>query len=246
MEIVPKDSQSHIDNLLQFPATEEAYNLLFDHAIKKQPANAKKMINLITNTKFSDLKFQKPALMDYMYKNKIWLKFNPSKSLEVAALGFIQEVHPRIAFCDDDCFHLEAAVHNEIETVKCKKGKGLLLPASKKCDNNGDKWKPEIKLEVITRNLGYGNGDDRIKTDAFEIRVPIEIRMEIKEILTRLGNNGTIPKGRFIPYGLTQSVGTKVHNINPVCDSHLRHGYSIRIQAITTTHPQLLPINLVA
>ena len=26
--------------------------------------------NLITNTKFSDLKFQNPALMDNMYKNK--------------------------------------------------------------------------------------------------------------------------------------------------------------------------------
>ena len=34
--------------------------------------------------------------------------------------------------------------------------------------------------------------------------------------------------------------------VNPVLDSHLRHGYSTRTQAITTNHPQLLPINFVA
>ena len=61
MKIIPKDGQPHIIDLLHFPANKEAYNLLFDHAIQKQPADAKKMIlahNLITNTKFSDLKCQ--------------------------------------------------------------------------------------------------------------------------------------------------------------------------------------------
>ena len=213
MEIVPKNGQPHITDLLQFPANEEAYNLLFDHAIQKQPADAKKMIlahNLITNTKFSDLKFQNPALMDYMYKHKVWLKFNQSENLEVAALGFIQDVHPRIAYRDDYRFHLEEAVQREMTPTERETIKGL-LPASKKRDNTGDELNPEIKLEVIARHLGYGNGDDRIKTDAFEIRVPIEIRIEIKEILTRLGSKGTIPEGRFIPYGLAQTVGADVH-----------------------------------
>ena len=44
MEIVPKVGKPNITDLLQFPATGEAYNLLFDHAIKKQPTDAKKMI----------------------------------------------------------------------------------------------------------------------------------------------------------------------------------------------------------
>ena len=34
MEIVPKNGQPHIIDLLQFPANEEGYNLLFDHAIQ--------------------------------------------------------------------------------------------------------------------------------------------------------------------------------------------------------------------
>ena len=148
--------------------------------------------------------------MDYMYKNKICLKFNQSESLKVAALDFIQDVHPRIAFRDDYRFHLEAAVHHQMTTVKRKKIKGLLL-ASRKRDNTGGKLKPDIKLEVLACHLGYSNGDDRIKTDAFEIRVPIEIRIEIKETLTLLYNNGTIPDCRFIPYGLTQSAGAEVH-----------------------------------
>ena len=65
-----------------------------------------------------------------MYKHKIWLKFSESESLEVAALGFIQDVLPRIAFCDDSRFQLEANVKREMTTVECKKIKGL-LPASK-------------------------------------------------------------------------------------------------------------------
>ena len=67
MEIVPKDGQPHIINLFQFPPNQKAYNLPFDHAIQKQPADVKKMIlahNLIPNTKFFYLKFQNPALMD--------------------------------------------------------------------------------------------------------------------------------------------------------------------------------------
>ena len=213
MEIVPKDGKPNITNLLEFPANEEACGKLFDYAIQKQPADAKKMLiahTLITNTKFSDLKFSNPALMDYMYQNKIWLKFNQSESLEISSLGFMQDVHPRISFRDDFRYHLDQAIHTEMTTAETEKIKELLV-TSKKRDNTGDELKPEIRLEVMARHIGFGNGDARIKTDAFEIRVPLEIRIEIKEILTRLGNKGTIPEGRFIPYGLAQTVGANVH-----------------------------------
>jgi hypothetical protein len=76
----------------------------------------------------------------------------------------------------------------------------------------GEVPQPDIKLEEITRTIGYGNGDGRIKTEAFEIQVPLEIRQEIKEIMTRLGNNGGMPAGRYIPYGLVQTVGAEVYN----------------------------------
>ena len=44
---------------------------------------------------------------------------------------------------------------------------------------------------------------------------------------------------------LTKECRSTIFHVNPVRDSHLRHGYSTRTQAITTTHPLLLPINLV-
>ena len=71
--------------------------------------------------------------------------------------------------------------------------------------------KLDIKLEVYARTIGYRNDEGRIKTEAFEIRVPLAIRLLIKEILTRLGDQDAIPEGRFIPYGLVQSVGSKVY-----------------------------------
>jgi hypothetical protein len=108
-------------------------------------------------------------------------------------------------------YHLEEAVHLEMTADEITKIKEL-LPASKKRDNTGKVFKPEIELEVvIARNIGFGNGPTRIKTDAFEIRVPIEICIPIKEILTRLSTKGSIPEGRSIPYGLSQSVGVNVH-----------------------------------
>ena len=75
----------------------------------------------------------------------------------------------------------------------------------------GEIIKPDIKLEVVSRTIGYGNGDTRIKTEAFEIRVPLEIRQEIKELMTRLGNNGGMPAGHYISYGLVQTVGEEVY-----------------------------------
>ena len=137
-----------------------------------------------------------------MYEDKIWLKFNQSESLEVLALGFIQDVHPRIAYHDNYRYQLEEAVHNEMTTNKSAKIKGL-LPASKKRDNTRDELTPEIKLKVIARHIGFGNGNGRIKTEAFEIKVPIEIGIEVKEILTCLGNKGTHPGKVISSHSLT-------------------------------------------
>jgi hypothetical protein len=61
---------------------------------------------------------------------------------------------------------------------------------------------PDIKLEAITHMIRFVNGNGRIKTETFEIQVPLEICLMIKEILTHLGTKNKIPDGRFIPYGL--------------------------------------------
>jgi hypothetical protein len=71
--------------------------------------------------------------------------------------------------------------------------------------------KPNLKLEAVARTIGSGDGEGRIKTEAFEIRVPSAIHIVIKEILTRLGIQNALPKGRFVPCGLVQSVGSEAH-----------------------------------
>jgi hypothetical protein len=198
---------------LSFPATETAYNWLFKHAVDKQPTAARKIIishSLITNLKFSALKFQNAPLMDYMAKNKIWIRFNQSESLQIAALGFIQDVHPRVTFRDDYRKKLEEAVHQEMTQLETEQVKEL-YPASNKHNEEGEVAPLNLKLEVVARGIGFGNGAGRIKTDAFEVRVPLEIRLPMKEILSRLGHKGLLPEGRFIPYGLAQSVGVDVY-----------------------------------
>jgi hypothetical protein len=67
---------------------------------RQKPAASKIVVkhSLITNQKFSDLKFQNAKLMDYMFANKIWINYNHSDTLQVAALGFtMQEIHPRVS-----------------------------------------------------------------------------------------------------------------------------------------------------
>ena len=105
LEILPsKEGKANFKDLVQFPANEKDYNDQFDHAVQKEPNDARKILvrhSVITNLKFSDLKFQNAQLMDHMFKNKIYIRYNQSESLEVAALGFIQDVHPRVTFRDN-------------------------------------------------------------------------------------------------------------------------------------------------
>jgi hypothetical protein len=214
LEIIPsKEGKAKFSDLLTFPANEQAYNELFDHAVVKQPTEARKIIvthSLITSMKFSDLKFQNTKLMDHMFKNKIWIRYNQSQTLQVAALGFIQGVHPRVTHRDGFISKLQASIHLEMTEAERGQIETKLAPNKKQTTKEGD-IQPDIKLEVNTRTIGYGNGDTRIKTEAFEIRVPIEIRLEIKEIMTRLGSKNLIPAGVFVPYGLAQTVGVEVY-----------------------------------
>jgi hypothetical protein len=218
LEIVPsKEGQEKITDLFEFPANETDYNAMFEHAVDKQPTDARKIIikhSLITALKYSDLKFQNAKLMDNMFTNKIWIWYNQSGTLQVAALGFVQGVHPRVTHPDGFTYNLQEAIQLEMtETGRVKKITAT-LPSGKKQEQAleaGEVLKPEIKLEAVTRTIGCGNGDGRIKTEAFELRVPLEIRLDIKEILTRLGNKNAIPEGRFILYGLVQTVGAEVY-----------------------------------
>jgi hypothetical protein len=215
LEIVPsKAGQAKFTDLLQFPANEEEYNAMFHHAVDKQPTEARKIIvkhSLITNQKFSDLKFQNAKLMDYMFANKIWIRYNQSDTLQVTALGFMQGVHPRVAHREGFSEKLHNAIHLEMTEAERVTIQEALPKGKAKDTEEGEVEKPDIKLEATTRTIGFGNGDGRIKTEAFKIRVPIEIRLMIKEILTRLGTKNAIPDGRFIPYGLVQTVGAEVY-----------------------------------
>jgi hypothetical protein len=52
----------------------------------------------------------------------------------------------------------------------------LLPPAKQQADaEEGEVKTPDIKIKAISRTIRYGNGDGRIKTEAYEIRVPLEI-----------------------------------------------------------------------
>jgi hypothetical protein len=118
LEIVPsKAGKAPFKDIHKFPANEKDHNEHFDHAVQKQPTEARKILvshSLITNLKFSELKFQNAKLMDHTFKNKIYIRHNQSESLEIAALGFIQNVHPRITFRDTFAHNLGEAIHLEM------------------------------------------------------------------------------------------------------------------------------------
>jgi hypothetical protein len=215
LDIIPsKTGKEKFSDLLKFPANEIGYNQMFVHAVDKQPTEARKIIvkhSLITAMKFSDLKFQNAQLMNHMLKNKIWVRYNQSETLQVAALGFIQGVHPRVTHRDGFTQKLQAAIQMEMTEAERSRITTLLPPCKQPEGEEGELKAPDIKVEAMSRMIGYGNRDAHIKTEAFEIRVPLEICIEIKEIMTRLGTKNTIPKGRFIPYGLVQTVGAEVY-----------------------------------
>ena len=131
LEIVPfKDNKATFKDMNQFPANDKAYNEKLDHAVQKEPTEARKILVrhslLVTNLKFSDLKFQNTKLMEHMFKNKIYIWYNQSESLEVAALGFMQDVHPRITFRDRFSHNLSEAIHLEMTDDEQRKINDLL------------------------------------------------------------------------------------------------------------------------
>ena len=234
LEVVPsKDTKASFNDLKQFPANDTDYNAKFDHAVQKEPTEARKILvrhSLLTNLKFSDLKFQNAKLMEHMFKNKIYIRYNQSESLEVAALGFMQDVHPRITFRDHFAHNLGEAIHLEMTDDEQSKINELIPQPTNPTVEEGEIVRPDIKLEAYARTIGYGNGEGRIKTEAFEIRVPLPIRLIIKEILTRLGTQDAMPEGRFIPYGLVQSVGSDVYK------------KMIRMQNVFLTNFRTIPV----
>jgi hypothetical protein len=86
-------------------------------------------------------------------------------------MGFIQDVHPGVTYQDDYRYNLEEAIHLEMTETERENPKEA-LPASKKRDNTREVLKPEIKLEIVARNIAFGKGEAHIKMDAFEVRVP--------------------------------------------------------------------------
>jgi hypothetical protein len=240
LEIVPfKADQAKFTDLLQFPANEEDYSAMFHHAVDKQPTEARKIIvkhSLITKQKFSDLKFQNAKLMDSMFANKIWIRYNQSDTLQVVALGFMQGVHPRVAHREGFSSKLQDAIHLEMTETEHLTIKEALSQGKPQGIEEGEVEQPDIKLEAITHTIGFGNGDGRIKTEAFEIRVPLEICLMIKEILTQLGTKNAIPDGRFIPYGLVQTIARKSTNRCCTCKTtfSLILGWSLSLES----HPK--------
>jgi hypothetical protein len=185
LEIVPwKEGKDKFTDLKNFPANENDCNAHFDHAVDKQPNDARKIIvrhSLITNMKSSDLKFQNARLMDHMFTNKIWVHCNQSNTLQAAALGFIQGVQPKVTCRDGFLLQLRDAIQEEMTESERLDIQKALPPGKKEDTEEGEIIPPEIKLEVVNRNLGCGNGDTRIKTEAFEIRVPLKFALQSRK-----------------------------------------------------------------
>jgi hypothetical protein len=132
-EIVPSKAGPGMSSyLLTFPANETDYNAAFEHAVDKQPTDARKIIvkhSLITkNMKFSDLKFQNDKLMDYIFEHKTWIRYNQSDTLQVAALGFVQGVHPRVTHRDGFIEKLQA---NPSQNDGSRASKNIGYPSTK-------------------------------------------------------------------------------------------------------------------
>jgi hypothetical protein len=150
LEIIPsKDGKDAFQDLEKFPASKNECNNQFEHAIQKEPTEARKILvhhSLLANFKFLDLKFQNAKLMDHLHKNKICVRCNQSKSLEVAALGFIQDVHPRITFRDHFVHNLSEAIHLEMTDAEQVKLNEVLPTPKNSTAEAGEIITPDIKL----------------------------------------------------------------------------------------------------
>ena len=193
-----------IDSHDDFPSEASKYTSMF-HDFTKCPKTSRVYISfkIESSRSLGELKHGNNThlenIFDTLKKNNAFLRHEKFKSHKEHSLGFFVDINPRVTLRetlrrriqdqlmwidleDEDCKDM---IHQDLDTEGKPTGKVRILISV---------------FDLHSREVGDGNGKDRVTTFAYEIRrAPTKAYM-LKNILCKISSED--PHFKFIPYGL--------------------------------------------
>ena len=130
-----------------------------------------------------DIKHGPMNIMEFLKDRKIFLKFRKFQTTREATIGFIHSVHPIATLRSE----LRDDIDNWMKSIDLKPEEYDEL-ASEMTAPEMQEGRSEIKAvvfptyDIAVNNFGYGNGTERINTQAFEIRCAPDHAITLKKI----------------------------------------------------------------
>ena len=193
-----------IDSHDDFPFEASNYTLMFNDFTKcPQASRVDISFKIESSRSLGKLKHgnntQMENIFDTLKKNNAFLRHEKLKSHKEHSLGFFVDINPRVTLRetlrrriqdqrmwidldDEDCKDM---IHQDLDTEGKPTGKvRILIPA----------------FDLHSREVGDGNGKDRVTTFAYEIRCAPTKAYMLKNLLCKISSED--PNLKFIPYGL--------------------------------------------
>ena len=206
---------THIDTIEQFPSTQEIYTSTFKDIHKENDNSRVYVSHKIESAKpLGELKhgsrYCMSNIFDTLVKNNAFLSHKKFNSHKEHSIGFFLEVNPKITLRNEMRNRIQdQLMWIDLEDNETKKIMYPILDTKGKPTGSERIVLPAFDL--YSKNIGHGNGDQRISTFAYEIRTSPENAITLKNILCKISMAAS-NELTFIPYGM-DSLGTETRDI---------------------------------
>ena len=149
-------------------------------------------------------------IFDTLVKNNTFVSHKKINSHKEYSIGFFPEVNPKITLRNEMRNRIQdQLMWIDLEDNETTKIMHPILDSKRKPTGSERIILPTF--DPYSKNIGHGNGDQRISTFVYEIRTSPENAIILKNILCKISMNDR-NEMTFIPYGM-DSLGTETRDI---------------------------------
>ena len=204
-------NETVIDTELQFPEGND-YTNVFTKIIKCPKTSRVYISHKIESAKsIAELKYgnnkEMTNIFDTLIANGAYLTHNKFQSHKEHAIGFFVNINPRVTLRDELRARLqEVLMWIDIEDKECQQ---MIHEVKDKDGNPTGKQKIVIPaFDLYSKEVGEGQGYDRITTLAYEIRTSPENAIMLKSLLCQVSSAKVLDL-KFVPYGLDRQTNER-------------------------------------
>ena len=194
-----------IDTTDQFPSSASEYTSTFKEIHKDNKSSrvyiSHKIESAITlgEIKYGN-KQQISSIFETLVKNNAYLSINKFSTHKEHSIGFFTHINPKVTLRDN----FRNVIQDELMWVDLDDEECAPLIHQIKDSSGKTTGQQKIVIpayDLYGKEIGDGNGNDRVTTYAYEIRTSPTNANMLKNILCKISNDGK-SNLRFIPYGI--------------------------------------------